>query len=417
MGEVALKQINVSQFLRQYDSINTRKSYLAGLKKFFELMYPEIGVEIEKVKEKLDVKNIPPEVLLKILDIHATRYLNQDRDYRDDLLKFKESLKSKAPTTMTTRINSIRTFLDDNGIPFPKRFFKNLNGKATEPITYEDIPTNEEIKRICEYMPVHGKALTLMLASSGMRVGETTKLKIEDIDFNHEPAKIRIRGAIAKTGKKRIAFISPEAKEAVEEWLNFRAQYLTQAKGRTSKVKRGSREKFAGLLFPFTPANFNMIWNSTLKKAKLAKFDAKTKRIQMRPHNLRKYFRLRVGRFGRDEAEALMGHQEGLNKVYARFEGESGEQRLADIYKKAIPELSIYERTVKTSRVQLEIQRENRKLRKDIEQLNERNDNLWNEVDGLSKSVNELKGDFVKMFQLIQEEEDFSEVLRKYVKW
>ena len=345
MGEIALKQMNVSQFLRQYDSENTRRSYLMGLKQFFEMTYLNSGGD---------------------LDILSERYLEEDRDYRDDILNFKEYLEDRAPTTKKTRFNAIRTFLDDNGITFPKRFFKNLDGKTTEPITYEEVPTNEELKRIVEYMPIQGKALTLILASSGMRVGETVELKTEDIEFNREPAKIRIKGSISKTGKKRITFMSSEAKEVIEEWLQFRAQYLQQAKGRSAKYKRAEEND---KLFPFTTANFNAIWRNALTKAKLLKIDERTNRIQMRPHNLRKYFRLRVGRFGRDEAEALMGHQEGLNKVYARFEGEDGEKRLEEIYKKAIPELSIYGRSIVFQRADKEVRDRMSKAEDTIDQL------------------------------------------------
>jgi integrase len=318
MGEISLKQMNVSQFLRQYDSDSTRKNYRVSLKQFLTLMYPK-GGDLDELSE---------------------RYLNEDRDYREDLLNFRESLKNKAPMTKAARFNTIRTFLDDNGIEFPKRFFKNLNGKATDTITYEDVPTNEKLKRICEYLPIHGKALALVLASSGMRIGETVLLKMDDVEFDKDPVRIRIQAEITKTGKRRIAFISPEAKDAVLEWLQFRPQYLEQAQKRSAKHKRGKDE---GRLFPFTAANFNGIWRNALEKTGLAKVDERTRRIMMRPHNLRKFFRLRVGRFGRDEAEALMGHQKGLNAVYARFEGEAGEVRLEEIYVQAIPELSIYE--------------------------------------------------------------------------
>ena len=67
-------------------------------------------------------------------------------------------------------------------------------------------------------MPIHGKALTLILASSGMRVGESVRLKLSDIEFDRDPVRIKIRAKYTKTGKRRITFISPEAKEAVEEW-------------------------------------------------------------------------------------------------------------------------------------------------------------------------------------------------------
>ena len=98
--------INVSQFLRQYESESTKKNYKTGLKTFFGVIYPKLKGED--------------------LDLLSERYFKEGRDYRSDMLIFKESLKSKAPTTIGNRLNSIRVFLDENGINFPKRFFKNL---------------------------------------------------------------------------------------------------------------------------------------------------------------------------------------------------------------------------------------------------------------------------------------------------
>jgi integrase len=408
--EVKLKQVNVSEFLAMYNSKSTRTNYRMGLKQFFRLMYPHARQSIDELSE---------------------RYLAEDRDYRDDMLKLKASLEGKAPKTMKSRFNAVRVFFDYNGITLPKSLFRRMNGKATGAITYEAVPTNEELKRICEYMPIQGKALTLVLASSGMRVGEAVTLELDDIDFNFRYkevalCKIRIKGENTKTGKARITFISPEAKDAVDEWLNYQAQYKEQAEGRKlsyearfhkedegwtgDEEKENNRAKVEGLLFPFSTSNYGFMWRNALAKAKLSKIDKKTNRLEMRPHNLRKFFRLRVGRHGRDEAEALMGHQEGLNRVYARFEGKSGEQRLAEIYVKAIGELSIFEYAVKENTVQFEILQENRKLEQSVRQLREKNDVLWDKVE-------ELKNDFVRMFDLIQKEEDFSEVLRKYVKW
>ncbi|MEM3551728.1 MAG: hypothetical protein QXV01_11640 [Candidatus Bathyarchaeia archaeon] len=38
-------------------------------------------------------------------------------------------------------------------------------------------------------MDAKGRSLFLVLASSGMRIGEALKLKVEDFDLNPEPAK------------------------------------------------------------------------------------------------------------------------------------------------------------------------------------------------------------------------------------
>ena len=318
MGDKGL--INVSQFLQQYESESTKKNYKTGLKTFFGVIYPKLKGED--------------------LDLLSERYFTEGRDYRSDVLIFKESLKSKAPTTIGNRLNSIRVFLDENGINFPKRFFKNLNGKVTEAISEEKIPSNEELKRVIEYLPVQGKALALVLSSSGMRIGEVLKIKLSGVELNRDPVRIKIRAEYTKTGKRRITFISPEAKEAVEEWLSYRDQYFERSSNRTQEEFRKSD---IDNLFPFTHLNFNRMWRNALGKAKLLEIDSKTKRITMRPHNLRKFFRLRVGRYGRDEAECLMGHKSGLNKIYANF-GDA-EERLEKVYRDSISDLSVYGRT------------------------------------------------------------------------
>ncbi|RLI34573.1 hypothetical protein DRO66_08585, partial [Candidatus Bathyarchaeota archaeon] len=78
MGEVQLKQVNVSQFLEQYDSKTTRANYRVGLKQFFRLMYPDSRDDLDNLSE---------------------RYLREDRDFREDMLKLKASLEGKAPMT------------------------------------------------------------------------------------------------------------------------------------------------------------------------------------------------------------------------------------------------------------------------------------------------------------------------------
>lgn len=338
MGEKDL--INITKFLRQYENQSTRNSYKTGLKLFFKSVYPALkGEDLDSLSE---------------------RYLTEDRDHREDMMNFKDSLRDKAPKTVGSRLNAVKVFLDENCINFPKRFFKNMNGKVTEAITEEKVPSNEELRRIVEYLPVQGKALTLILSSSGMRIGEAVQIEVNDIYLNRDPVRIKIRSEYTKTGKKRITFISPEAKQAVEEWLKFRDQYVKQANARSHTYERQDTDK----LFPFTPTNFNIMWRNALTKSKLLQIDSRTNRVSIRPHNLRKYFRLRIGRYGRDEAECLMGHQAGLNKIYANF--DNANERLEETYKQAIPDLSIYERTIKATRVQMEILKENQKLQEEL---------------------------------------------------
>jgi integrase len=86
----------------------------------------------------------------------------------------------------------------------------------------DKVPSNAELRRILSHMDVKGKSLFLVLASSGMRIGEALRLKVEDVDLTSDPPKINIRGEYTKTGNPRIAFISFEARESLEEWLKNR---------------------------------------------------------------------------------------------------------------------------------------------------------------------------------------------------
>jgi integrase len=319
----SFKQMPVSQFLRQYESVNTKKSYKSCLRQFFKLMYPD-------AKENLDTLSIA--------------YLKEDRDYRDDLLRFKESIQGKAPKTKVARLNAVRVFLSDNEIVLPNRFFffKNLNGKTQEAISDEEMATKAKIRKLLDYMPPQGKAFTMFLACTGMRGNEAVQLRTSDVEWESDVPKVKIPASITKTGRSRISYVTPECKKVLEEWLRYRPTYIEQARKRGA-FRRRKKYEYEGLLFPFKSSTFNFVWRNALEKAGMLRVDPVTRWATLKPHNLRKFFRLMVGRYGRDEAEALMGHQTGLNRVYARFEGRAGDKRLEEVYRQAIPDLSILE--------------------------------------------------------------------------
>lgn len=64
-----------------------------------------------------------------------------------------------------------------------------------------------------------------------------------------------------------------------------------------------------------------------------------------------------------------MGHQKGLHAIYARFVGESGNQRLEEIYKKAIPDLSVYGRSILVAKADKEMLDRLRKAEDTIDAL------------------------------------------------
>jgi integrase len=370
-----------------------------GISNFLNFIYPESEEELDSL---------------------AIRYFGEERDHELDLLNFRSDvLNDFAPSTRNTYINSIKLLFEENDVSVASRFYKRLKAKNSKPITWEDTPTNEQIRRITEYMPIQGKAITLILSSSGMRIGEVVQLKLEDLDLALEPVRVRIRAEYTKTKEKRITFISPEAKDALLEWLKYRPQYIETANAR-SKIHSRSEEPQE--IFPFTSTNFNFIWRNALDKANLVEVDPKTNRASIRPHGLRKFFRLVVGRHSQDEAEAMMGHQQGLNAVYAKFTGEMGERRLREIYLKALPELSIYERPVLVTEANEELQRKVResedvinallkdKMVKDVEFKF-----LNNEIQRLQADVDRLEGEREETREAINELKQKWAELEKYL--
>jgi integrase len=79
----------------------------------------------------------------------------------------------------------IRIFLLENDHELNQLFWRRINKriKGNRALTLDRIPTHQEFKTILGHMPIHGKALYLILLSSGIRIGETLEIRIPDLDF------------------------------------------------------------------------------------------------------------------------------------------------------------------------------------------------------------------------------------------
>ena len=118
-------------------------------------------------------------------------------------------------------VQSVKKFLLYNDIEIDQNRFR---AKVTIPraMTIEDEPlTMDKVRKLLTVgKPTKNmRALILVLLSSGMRLAEALNLKIEDVDFEFNPTKVRIRAVYSKTKRERIVFISDEARDAVKEIL------------------------------------------------------------------------------------------------------------------------------------------------------------------------------------------------------
>jgi integrase len=75
------------------------------------------------------------------------------------------------------------------------------------------------------------KAYLLALASGGMRAVEALAIRLKDIDFTVSPTKIHIRREYSKTKTARDIYISDEATQYLEQWINWK--YNNEERPRT----------------------------------------------------------------------------------------------------------------------------------------------------------------------------------------
>ena len=358
----------VKNFLTSYENEGTRRNLSNTIRLFFESIYKEVTPEN--------------------LDEMAEKYFSEKRDYEKDIRNFSSSLNGSAPLTIRLKLSSLKTFLIDNEVELSLKFWRMTNRKikGSRALTLDRIPTITELKQILMHMPIQGKALYLILESSGMRIGELLKSNIDDLYLKEEPSRIQIRGEITKTGNSRHAFFSSEAKEALTEWLKVREDYLKAAIGKSHLYNKVSDDP---RLFPFNSSTAYCIWKNALHKAGLNGRDKSTSREVLHPHVLRKFFRTQLGSvITVDIIEALMGHEGYLTEVYRKYSLKD----LAKFYLEGEPALMVFTDTQKVVELQKVIEEKNTRLQVLVNSLAIENQSMKNEMfemkDGIKKLAN-----------------------------
>jgi len=354
------------KWLETYSSSNTVRAYKWGLEQFFKCL----GFKAS-------------------LEENAEAYFKEKRNYEEDVKTYFASLKGKPPKSVNICLTSVKMFLMENGVELPALFWRRLQGrnKGKRALMLDKVPSNAELRRILSHMDVKGKSLFLVLASSGMRIGEALKLKVEDVDLSSDPARINIRGEYTKTGNPRVAFISSEAKEFLQEWLKIRNSELETAikRSRFEKAKEDTR------IWAFETTTAYYIWRSAIAKSGFAnkfQYNNGLERYTVHPHVLRKFFRTRMATvIPVDVVEALMGHEGYLTEVYRRYSLED----LAKFYKQGEHTLLVFADNEGVAKLRAEVEERNRQLQTLINGLVSENMELKAKLSSFEKQMLEMQ--------------------------
>ncbi|MGB9177040.1 MAG: site-specific integrase [Methanoregula sp.] len=272
---------------------------------------------------------------------------DKKRDHSNDVKKFSEKLIRESRSKQSARqiLTYAVKFLRVQGVIVLPEFVQDIKRECKGgAATIDESLTNEMICRILHGADVRNRAIFLVAASSGLRIGELLSLSMNDINFDSTPVRVTVRADKAKNKHARFSFITTEAYDAVKAWLKHRDSYLLEsAKHNQNLMKSGHKtapvKTDSDLLFPVSDSSVNAAWESCLIKAGLHE---KNKVKAFKFHSLRKFFYSRLAMALPEKlVQALVGHNGYLDGSYLRITPEyagAEYQKVQDVLTCCVPE-------------------------------------------------------------------------------
>ena len=182
-------QLNFANSLR---SEQTRLKYEYGLKKF--LLFNKISID-------------------KFLSLPIADIENMMIDYIIDLKK-----QGLSTSYIKMILASIKHLCVMNDVVINVKKIGKFIGESTK--LQEDRPyTHEEILQLLNVCDLRMKAVILLLASTGIRIGALPTLRVRDVDVDATRNWVTV---YSDSKDKYITFMTPECSKAITEYLNFR---------------------------------------------------------------------------------------------------------------------------------------------------------------------------------------------------
>jgi len=306
----------LADYLKNYRNPSTQQGYISAVYKFIDFIYG-------KQREFIYVRKEERVKYEKLIE----KYLKEKRNYAEDLSKFVVFLHDSPPLSARLTFIRVKEFFNYYNLELSSKELKFIRNKLPKgnARTIEKDMDIETIRTILQHLDVKGRALVLVLASSGMRINEALSVTLDDVDLKSKPACVTVRGETSKNGDTRIAFISAEATQAVNEWLKVRADYIRSSANRNTGLVKNGRGKSKtddddGRLFPFSDQNASVFWDTALTKADLLSRDKTTNRKQLHFHQFRKFFISQLSLIiSKEIPEMLAGHSGYLTGAYRRY--------------------------------------------------------------------------------------------------
>jgi integrase len=167
------------------------------------------------------------------------------------------------------------------------------------------------------------KTYILVLASSGLRATEACAIRLCDIDFQHNPTRLHVRGEYTKTKVSRDIYISDEATRYLKDWIEYTFKIdVDQTKNINGpmaeylvfQVHKNAVSSIAPIaIYRKLVTQFHVV----LRSAGLGDRKESTKRRRVTFHSLRRFVKTTVSdsQAGSDYSEWFLGHKKNAYYV------------------------------------------------------------------------------------------------------
>ena len=205
-------------------------------------------------------------------------------------------------STIRNPLKAIKLLLEMNDVSLNWKKLRRLLPPARG-YALDRIPTIDEIRDILDAADSRGKALTLILLTSGLREGAIESLRISDYSPIHSGGKIVAGKIIAYNGEpeRYTTFITQEALNALEKYLEFRRDHgevltyqsplfrdkFDPIRGMYGHGKKNAETNVIQMTAPAVRQYYNRLFYSIGIRSE------KKRRHEFSVHGFRKYFKTR----------------------------------------------------------------------------------------------------------------------------
>jgi len=256
------------------------------------------------------------------------------------------------------------------------------------------IPTIEEIRKLLEYPDRRIKPIIYTMVSSGIRIGAWDTLQWKHIStFRNDKHEVIAAKIVVypRDEQEYYCFITPEAYNALKDWMDFRASYGENITGeswvmrdvwQTTNVNYGARWGLATIPKKLKSSGIKRLleraqWEQGIRKPLpkgVRRHEWKT------AHGFRKFYKTRAEQAMKPiNVEITMGHNIGISKSYYK----PADRDVLEDYLKAVDLLTINKNVIELGKQVVELEQKQNELdlirlehKKEIESMNDKIDRL-----------------------------------------